>query len=135
MTALNIRQEHSNDDNTGATPAMTQASLFSKAAPTLARARRKGHQGAARAGQRAGAVWLEAACLAVLRLGRHITGGWLLETIREWLADEQFPVPPDARAWGAVLQRLKREGRIQAVGYRSARSSHGSPKVLWRVVP
>lgn len=45
------------------------------------------------------------------------------------------PVAPDARAWGSIAQRLKREGKIVACGFRGVVSSNGSPKVLWKLNP
>ena len=45
------------------------------------------------------------------------------------------PPAPDARAWGSIAQRLKREGKIVACGFRGVVSSNGSPKVLWKLNP
>lgn len=40
-----------------------------------------------------------------------------------------LPDPPDGRAWGAVVRKLKTAGRIRSVGYAPAHDA--SPKSLW----
>lgn len=47
----------------------------------------------------------------------------------------QFSVPPapDARAWGSIAMRCKREGITVACGYKAVESSNGSPKTLWKL--
>jgi len=66
---------------------------------------------------------------------RQYAGGhpdpFLTEDVRDWAAKRGLPKPPDDRAWGAVMQRAKRAGYIDNVGYGSARSSNLSPKILW----
>lgn len=41
-----------------------------------------------------------------------------------------LPDAPDSRAWGAVVARLARQGKIVRVGYQPA--ADGSPKSVWR---
>lgn len=46
-----------------------------------------------------------------------------------------YVAPPDERAWGAVILRAKREGRLEHTGrYEPMKSSncHGNPKSVWR---
>ncbi len=50
-------------------------------------------------------------------------------------SENVVPAAPDARAWGSIAMRLKREGIIVAVGYRGVESSNGSPKTLWQLNP
>lgn len=68
--------------------------------------------------------------LATLRIGDD----FLAEHARSFAAGLQFEEPPDGRAWGAVLRDAAKQGLIVKVGYRAARSSNLSPKVLWRRV-
>ena len=44
--------------------------------------------------------------------------------------------PPDERAWGAILLRAKRAGRVAHAGYAPMKSPncHGNPKSVWRWV-
>ena len=56
---------------------------------------------------------------------------FMAEDAREYAHKSGLPVPPDGRAWGAVIQRAHRAGLIMAVGYAPSRSSNQSPKVLW----
>lgn len=70
--------------------------------------------------------------MATLPDGQSFTA----EQVREYAAKEGFWPAPDQRAWGAVILRLKREGRILAVGYALAKSrkSHSAPSTLWKAV-
>lgn len=45
-----------------------------------------------------------------------------------------MPVPPDRRAWGAIVLRAKRQGVIHVAGFAPVkdRRSHGGPKYVWR---
>ncbi len=56
---------------------------------------------------------------------------FMAEDVREWAYASGLPPPPDGRAWGAVMQRARWFGYIKPAGYRAARSSNMSPKVLW----
>ena len=56
---------------------------------------------------------------------------FLAEDFVAWCAGQIAP-PPDGRAWGAVLQRSARKGRIVRVGYAPANTSNRSPKCLWK---
>jgi hypothetical protein len=62
---------------------------------------------------------------------RHPDDPFLTEDVRDWAWKRGLPKAPDDRAWGAVMQRARRAGYIGNVGYRSARSSNLSPKILW----
>lgn len=56
---------------------------------------------------------------------------FLMEDVRAALT-EDFPGPPDARAWGSVTRRAIKEGLIIKDGYAPARSSNLSPKPVWK---
>ena len=76
-------------------------------------------------------AWLEAAEQII----RGLTAGtrFIGEQIVDRVTEKGF-VTHDLRAMGPVMQRLRREGVIEHTGeYRPARTSHGSPKPLWRV--
>lgn len=102
--------------------------------PTLFNARAAGHQAALRCADKADALapgWLERACQSVVRYAHEAPGPFLLEDARA-AAEADGLKARDGRAWGAVIQRLKRDGRIVFAGYGAAKSSHGSPKCAWR---
>lgn len=60
-------------------------------------------------------------------------GTFLAETFRAWAHAHGLPLPPDARAFGAVVQRAahRKAPLIRRAGYGPAASSHCSPKPLW----
>jgi hypothetical protein len=98
-------------------------------------ARATGHRLAALSAQRAETAspgWVEAACILVALFAATTPAPFLMEDARRCAELQGLGAPPDKRAWGAVTQALKRKGVIQACGTGAARSSHGSPKVLWR---
>lgn len=51
-------------------------------------------------------------------------------------ANETYVAPPDSRAWGAIILRAKRMGKLVHAGYAPNKdpSCHGSPKSVWRWV-
>jgi hypothetical protein len=46
-----------------------------------------------------------------------------------------LPQPPAPGAWGPIVKRLVREGRIEFVRFEESRnpSQHGKPVKVWRV--
>lgn len=56
---------------------------------------------------------------------------FLTEDVRNSLSDD-FPLPPDNRAWGGVAQMASRMKITEKDGYRLAKSSNLSPKPLWK---
>ncbi len=57
---------------------------------------------------------------------------FIAEEVREWAEGLNLITPPhDARAWGQVIRRAARERKIRKCGYKPAKSSNLSPKVLW----
>lgn len=76
--------------------------------------------------------WRRRALQAVALFARH-HAFFLTEDLRAQVEDEgALPLPPDGRAFGAVMQDAARAGYIIADGYAPANSSNRSPKVRWR---
>jgi hypothetical protein len=101
----------------------------------LALARMKGHAAAQAAADHADRVRVQWTATAVAFLRTYVAkhrGAFLAEDVRAASLAWGLPEAPDGRAWGHVMKRAEREGVIVAVGYSGARSSNGSPKVLWR---
>lgn len=95
-------------------------------------------EGAQRAAARASRVhanWSERAYDFLVRWAALHDGVFMTEDVRHAAeaADTYLP-PPDARAWGAVILRAKREGKLVHAGYAPNKDStcHGSPKSVWR---
>jgi hypothetical protein len=100
-------------------------------------ARRRRDEGAARAAEHADRVvdpkWQQKAYDFLLKIVRGLDGqSFLAELVVAEAKAANFPAPPDGRAWGAVVQRAVRAGKIVKVGYAAASTSNCSPKVLWR---
>lgn len=83
-----------------------------------------------RVGENAGEAWGEEALACVLDYSQSVEQAFLTEDVREAFAD-RISEPHDGRAWGHVMRRAARLGAIRKAGYASARSSNGTPKVLW----
>lgn len=72
---------------------------------------------------------------AALRYYLQIIHGksFLAEEFVAWArVRPNLDMPPDGRAWGAVVKRASRAGLIVGVGYAPANTSNRSPKRLWR---
>jgi hypothetical protein len=119
---------------------MTQMDLLSgigraEVSPRIERARRRGHRAAALAAAHADRVrgdWTDRAMAWTGAFAdRRGDVPWLMEEAREFAEAGGLEAPPDKRAWGHVVQALKRKGVLRSVGTGAARSSHGSPKVRW----
>ncbi len=74
--------------------------------------------------------WSEAALERVINYAQTHES-FLMEEVRADLGEE-FPLPPDARAWGGVTRRAIKDGVIAKDGYAPARSSNLSPKQVWK---
>lgn len=73
---------------------------------------------------------LEKYCLA------HPWKHFLAEDVREWAEKRgMVPAPENAKAWGSVMVRAKKEGLIDNRGYAPANSSNRSPKTQWVSIP
>jgi hypothetical protein len=55
---------------------------------------------------------------------------------RKWAENRGLRAPPDPRAYGGVIRRAAKAGKIVADGYavKSDPSAHCCPAVVWRVV-
>ena len=72
--------------------------------------------------------WKDDAASALIRAARNVNAG----TIEEFRQVVKIDQPRDERAWGAVVQLLEREGWIKKTSrFKSAKSSHRSPKRVW----
>ena len=78
--------------------------------------------------------WIAAAETSFRRWAKRKPGRiGTIETFRAEIG-ERIEEQKELRCWGAVCLSLAREGVIQRTGdYWSARSSHLSPKPVWRV--
>lgn len=89
-----------------------------------------GMHAAEEAANRSEPCWSEMALDALLEAGRQL-GDFTIEEARVICEVES---PTDRRAWGGVVNRAAGRGMIIRTGdFRAARSSHGSPKPVWRV--
>lgn len=94
-----------------------------------------GHQrelGLVMVAESSGEAWRLRAIACVREFISRVRGPFLAEDVREYAQERGLAEPPDARAWGVVMQRAQRERLVQAYAYAPARSSNGSPKVLWK---
>lgn len=91
-----------------------------------------GHAGADAAAAHADPAWLGAARWHL----RALLPGtvFLAEQIAASVAQRGLSTP-DARALGVVIREAARDGLIETAGFAPARTSHGSPKRLWRRCP
>lgn len=79
--------------------------------------------------------WFDAAYIGLLRFTMRHEDPFLTEDVRAWSEQHGYVLPPEnARAWGAVMRSAAKNGLIQKVGYRPAKSSNLSPKVLWEAI-
>lgn len=72
---------------------------------------------------------------AALRYYLQIIKGksFLAEEFIAWArVRPNLAMPPDGRAWGAVVKRAAHANRIEKVGYAPANTSNRSPKCLWK---
>jgi len=69
--------------------------------------------------------------LAFLNTNNH---PFVAEEVRADAEEKGLPNPPDSRAWGAVILRVKKEGFIEFAGYQrtTGKSSHRRPATMWR---
>lgn len=88
--------------------------------------------GLERVSRSSGPIW-QMLALGYLKeyVARH-SAPFLAENVREWAEARGLGAPTNGKAWGPVMQNARRAGIICAAGYAPAKSSHLSPKVLWR---
>jgi hypothetical protein len=63
-------------------------------------------------------------------------GPFMVEEFRSYCAQMDFPLPPHARAFGAVIMRAAKENVVEKVGTQNTRNpkSHRTPATVWRQV-
>lgn len=68
-------------------------------------------------------------------LGNH-NGPFMVEEVRSYAALLDFPLPPSARAWGAVILRAAKEKLVERCGYSQTKNvkAHRTPAALWRQI-
>ncbi|MES2488532.1 MAG: hypothetical protein V4607_01985 [Pseudomonadota bacterium] len=111
---------------------MMQFDLPMSLLPTKSEARKRADEGMQKAGDHADeehAFWRQEAARFVSRFA---------ETHVDFLAEDVInasrgivPAPPDGRAWGCVFKTAAKDSVIEKIGYRPAKTSNLSPKVLW----
>ena len=77
--------------------------------------------------------WSDTAYAHVMEFCR-VQKAFLTEEARAFAESRGLNPPPDGRAWGAVMRRAAKNGLIQRIGYKPAKSSNLSPKCLWGAV-
>jgi len=109
----------------------TGTSIVPPSREELARQRRDtGMHRAADHAERVYPDWQDRA-VGYVRLHATVHTQFMAETVRAVAEADGLTLPPDGRAWGAVMRRAQREGIIRADGYAPANSSNRSPKVRW----
>lgn len=111
-----------------------RAPTVPRARPTRAAAAVTRDMGIERAGDHADRereLWREEAANLIHAFARDVRKPFLIEDVRPYAAERGLGDPPDARAWGAATMLAKRSGAIVSCGFREARTSNLSPKVLW----
>ena len=103
-----------------------QQSLFSASEKGYAAAK-----AAADHADRRTAEWTKMASALFATFARQATGPFLTEEAREYAESHGLSEPPDGRAWGHIAKSAQRAGITVSAGFGSAKSSNGSPKVLW----
>lgn len=59
---------------------------------------------------------------------------WTIDYARQWLYACGLDQASSERAWGALTQRLLKDGKIERVGFERSASSRGSYKPTYRLV-
>ena len=76
--------------------------------------------------------WTLKAVALFAEYARKAPSPFLTEEARQYAELHGLSSPPDGRAWGHIAKRCQRDGLTISAGFGSAKSSNGSPKVLWR---
>jgi hypothetical protein len=77
--------------------------------------------------------WGEKAYDLIKQYLSEVSTSFMAEEIRSYAAMYDFPLPPHARAWGAVIVRAAKEGLIKKVGYGQVmnRKAHMANASVW----
>ena len=95
----------------------------------------KGHAAAKAAAARADREiddWTQKAVALFAEYAKKAPSSFLTEEARQYAESHGLSSPPDGRAWGHVAKKCQRAGVVTSAGFGAAKSSNGSPKVLWK---
>ena len=95
----------------------------------------KGHAAAKASADRADREideWTNKAVALFAEFAIKTPSPFLTEEARQFAESHGLTSPPDGRAWGHIAKRCQRAGITVSAGFGSAKSSNGSPKVLWK---
>jgi hypothetical protein len=95
----------------------------------------KGHAAAEAAAARADREiddWTQKAVALFAEYASQAFDPFLTEEARQYAESHGLSSPPDGRAWGHVAKKCQRAGVVTSAGFGAAKSSNGSPKVLWK---
>ena len=95
----------------------------------------KGHAAAKAAAARADREideWTDKAVALFAEYAGKAPSSFLTEEARQFAESRGLSSPPDGRAWGHVAKKCQRAGVVTSAGFGAAKSSNGSPKVLWK---
>jgi hypothetical protein len=95
----------------------------------------KGHAAAKASADRADREiddWTKKAVALFATFAKITPSPFLTEEARQFAESCGLSSPPDGRAWGHVAKRCQKDGLTVSAGFGSAKSSNGSPKVLWK---
>lgn len=116
--------------------------LFSYQPPPGPSQREQGEAGMAAAvehAERVASGWKQEASHYLRRFAReHRERGFLAEEIAPWAYQQGCTMPPDGRAWGAIIQQARRAGVIEHTGAAALNqlSGHDSTwRPVWRTGP
>jgi len=95
----------------------------------------KGHAAAKASADRADREiddWTQQAVSLFVKYANTTPLPFLTEEARQFAESCGLSSPPDGRAWGHIAKRCQRSGLTVSAGFGMAKSSNGSPKVLWK---
>lgn len=70
-----------------------------------------------------------------LYIDAHPAREFMVEEVRSWAEGGLgLTSPPDARAWGGIMQRANRAKLVQSMGYRPSGNvhAHNRPTAVWK---
>jgi hypothetical protein len=92
--------------------------------------------GADLAAKNAGSAWSTDAYNILVEYA-NTNKTFMTEDVRAYAINRyDFPLPPDGRAWGGVVNRAVRANLIKRIGYAPMKSAncHANPKSVWQLV-
>jgi hypothetical protein len=76
--------------------------------------------------------WTQKAVALFAEFAIKTPSPFLTEEARQFAESHGLTSPPDGRAWGHIAKNCQRAGIVVSAGFGAAKSSNGSPKVLWK---